>query len=199
MAAVHVGRARLSLSERFANLATPRVAYGLLAFVAVGYSAGVSLPLALAHALPMPEPFLRIASSDYFLWGTFFYAPVIVAAWMLASTVMFLLSRADFGSLLRLTAFATGLGTMGTLLSDLVTSPMRALGVINEQAWEQSIASQGGWFVFIWAWMVLYLVLFVVAYPLAVRVASRASWPKAIAIGVAGFAVFQGFEYIFIR
>jgi hypothetical protein len=177
----------------------PRLAYGLLGLAAVGYSVGVALPLSIAGALPMPDPYLRIPNADYFFWGTFFYAPVIVAAWMLASAVMFLLSRADFGSLLRLTAFATGLGTLGTLLSDLVTSPMRAVGVINEQAWEQSITSQGGWFVFIWAWMVLYLVLFVVAYPLAVRVASRASWPKAMAIGVIGFAVFQGFEYIFIR
>lgn len=204
MAAIHTGRVRLSLSERFATLATPRVAFGLLAFVAVGYSAGVSLPLALARALPMPEPFLRIASSDYFLWGTFFYAPVIVGAWLLASAVMHLLSRAlggraAFDDLLRCLALATGIGTLGTLLPDLVTSPLRALGVIDEQAWEQSVATQGPWFLFLWAWMAVYLVLFLVTYPIAVRLAEGLSWTRAIAVGVAGFAVFQGFELVFIR
>ena len=191
---------RASLVEWFeAAAGKPGVAHGLLGLAAVGYSVGVALPLSIAGALPMPDPFLRIPNADYFFWGTFFYAPVIVGAWMLASVVMFLLSRADFGSLLRLTAFATGIGTLGTLLSDLITSPLRAIGVINEQVWEQSIADQTGWFVFIWAWMALYLALFLVAYPIAVRIASHASWPKAIAVGVAGFAVFQGFEYIFIR
>ena len=183
----------------FEAASTTRNAYGLLALAAIGYSVGVALPLSIAGAQPMPDPYLRIPNADYFFWGTFFYAPVIVAAWLIASAVMYLLIRADFGRLLRFTAFATGLGTLGTLLSDLVTSPLRAFGIINETAWEQSIASQGGWFVFIWAWMLLYVALFVAGYPIAVRLASGASWARAIAAGVAGFIVFQGFEYIFIR
>lgn len=187
------------LTGWFEAASTPRNAYGLLAFAAIGYSVGVALPLAVAGALPMPDPFLRIPNADYFLWGTFFYAPVIVAAWLIASASMYLLIRGDFGKLLRLTAFATGIGTLGTLLSDLVTSPLRAAGIINEAAWEHSIASQGGWFVFIWAWMLLYVALFLAGYPIAVRIASGASWARAIAVGVAGFVVFQAFEYIFIR
>lgn len=195
---------RRSLRQWFADAATPRNAYGVLAFAAIGYSVGVALPLSAAHALPMPDPYLRIPNADYFFWGTFFYAPVIVAAWLLASSVMYVLARAfrsrvDFGELLRLSAFASGLGTLGTLLSDLVTSPMRAIGAIDEQAWESSIASHGGWFVFLWGWMLLYAVLFLVCYPLATRIATRLSWAKAIPIGVIGFAVFQGFEYVFIR
>ena len=188
------------LTGWFEAASTPRVAYGLLAFSAVGYSVGVALPLAIAGALPSPDPFLRIPNADYFFWGTFFYGPAIVAAWLVAAAVMYLLSRArDFGALLRLTAFATGLGTLGTLLSDLVTSPLRATGVIDERTWEQSISDQTGWFFFIWVWMALYVVLFAVGYPIAVRVATRLPWPKAIAVGIAGFVVFQGFEYIFIR
>src|SRR5690348_15089213 len=110
----------------FQRTATARVAYALLGFAAIGYSLGVALPLAIAQARAMPEPFLRIDAADYFFWGTFFYAPVIVAAWMLASAAMYigsaaLGSRPDFGALLRYAAFATGIGTLGTLLSDLVT------------------------------------------------------------------------------
>jgi hypothetical protein len=119
---------------------------------------------------------------------------------MLATAVMHLAAgalgaKADFDHLLRLSAFATGVGTLGTLLSDLVTSPLRAIGVIDEHAWELSVANQGGWFFFLWAWMLLYLGLFLVGYPIAVRVATRLSWIRSIAVGVIGFAVFQGFEY----
>jgi hypothetical protein len=71
--------------------------------------------------------------------------------------------------------------------------------VIDEQAWEQSVATQGGWLVFLWAWMLVYLVMFVVLYPLTVRIAMRLPWSRAIVVGVAGFVVFQGFELVFIR
>jgi hypothetical protein len=181
----------------------PRVAYPLLATAALGYSV-VALLLALAGANPMPEPYLRIPDADYFAAATLFYAPVIVAAWLLASGAMYLAARAMRGEprideLLSATAFASGLGTLGTLIADLVTSPLRAVGVIDERAWEASIAQRGGWFVFTWTTLVLYIVLFLLTYPLAVRLSTRLAWPGAIVIGVAGFLVFQGFEYVFIR
>jgi len=193
--------ARILGAFRFAT--RPRVAYPLLAAAALGYSV-VALLLALAKANPMPEPYLRIPDADYFAAATFFYAPVIVAAWLLASAVMYLAARAvrgepRFDDLLSATAFASGLGTLGTLIADLVTSPLRVVGVIDEQAWEASIAQRGGWFVFTWVTLILYIVLFLLAYPLAVRLSTRLAWPGAVVIGVAGFLVFQGFEYVFVR
>src|SRR5919197_719774 len=76
------------------GLSRPAASYGLLAFAAIGYSIGVALPLALAGASPMPAPFLRIPDSEYFYWGTFFYAPVIVGAWLLGSGSMFVSASA---------------------------------------------------------------------------------------------------------
>jgi hypothetical protein len=188
----------------FRRASRPKLAYGLLCFVAVGYSAGVSYLLSVAHAHPMPEPYLRIPDSSYFYWGTFFYGPVIVGAWLLAGGLMYLVARAfrsrpNFDELLRRIALASGIGTLATLLPDLVTSPLRALGVIDEQAWESSILRHGGWFFFLWAAMTVYVGLFLVLYPLAVRQTSRLPWSKAIATGVIGFLAFQGFEYVFIR
>jgi hypothetical protein len=193
-----------SLVEWFQRVSTARNAYLLLAFAAVGYSIGVAVPLAIAKANPMPDPYLRIAAGDYFFWGTFFYAPVIAAAWLLASGVMYLAGwasgrKSDFSELLRYAAFATGIGTLGTLLSDLVTSPLRALAIINEQVWEQSVQSQGAAFWFLWFFMAAYVVLFCVGYPIAARLATKLSWSRSIAVGITGFVAFQGFEYIFIR
>ena len=76
---------------------------------------------------------------------------------------------------------------------------MRVLGIIDEQGWELSIASQGGWFLFTWVTLVTYIVLFLVGYAFAVKVATAANWPRAAAVGLTGFIVFQGFEYVFIR
>jgi len=188
----------------FQRTSTTRNAYALLGFAAIGYSVGVALPLAIAKANAMPEPYLRIAAADYFYWAVYFYAPVIAAAWLLASAVIYLIGwgfgrKADFAELLKFTAFATGIGTLGTLLSDLVTSPLRALGVINEHAWEQSVLSQGGWWLFLMFFIVIYVALFCVGYPIAVRLATKLSWPRSILAGVVGFVALQGFEYIFIR
>lgn len=179
------------------------VAYPLMAAAAVGYSL-VAFELALAQALPMPAPFVRIPDAEYFYWATFFYAPVIVGAWLLASSAIYVICglidmRPAFDRLLAAIALATGLGTLGTLIPDLITSPLRATGVIDESAWELSIATQGPWFFFTWATLVTYLLLFVIGYSFAVKLATSSKWPGAIAVGLAGFVVFQGFEYVFIR
>jgi hypothetical protein len=59
----------------FHQASTPRNAYGLLGFAAIGYSIGVALPLAIANANAMPDPYLRIAAADYFYWGIYFTGP----------------------------------------------------------------------------------------------------------------------------
>ena len=202
-AAVAARRLKPGALDLFRAASRPRVAYSMLAVAAVGYSI-VAFELSLAHARPMPEPYLRIADADYFFWGTFFYAPVIVGAWLLATAAIDAIAaagrmRPSFDALLPATALATGIGTLGTLIPDLITSPLRAAGVIDEAAWEASIANQSGWFYFTWTTLIVYLILFAVGYSFAVRVATSASWPRAIGVGLAGFAVFQGFEYLFIR
>jgi hypothetical protein len=180
----------------------PAVGYPLLAVAAVGYSvvAGV---LALARARPMPDPFLPIGPDVYFRWGALFYAPVIVVAWLLACGVVLLLSRTeqrpDVSRVLAATAAAVGLGTAATLLPDLVTSPLRAAGVIDEQAWERSIQQHGGWFVFTWCTLSAYLVVFLVAFPAAVRHGTGLRGWRSVVVGVAAFVVLQGFELVFIR
>jgi hypothetical protein len=75
----------------FRSASRPSVAYPLLGVAAVGYAV-VALLLSLARALPMPTPYLRIPDADYFAAGAYFYAPVIVAAWLLGSSVMYVVA-----------------------------------------------------------------------------------------------------------
>ena len=181
----------------------PAVAYSLMAVAALGYSL-VALELALAGVRAMPEPYLRIDADAYFRWGAVFYAPVILAAWLLASDIVFVLGsrahpRSQFTQVLTTMAAAVGIGTLGTLLPDLVTSPLRALGVIDEDAWERSITAHTGWFVFTWCTLIAYLILFVVAFFVAVRHCTGVRGWRAAGIGLAAFGVLQVVEYVFIR
>src|SRR6185436_5399005 len=106
--------------------------------------------------------------------------------------VVYLLSlaagrRPRFTEVLTAMAGAVGLGTLGTLVPDLITSPLRAFGVIPEQNWEESISAQGGWFVFTWCTLTAYLLLFLVAFPVAVRHSTGISGWRAAAIGLLAF------------
>jgi len=175
----------------------------LLATAALGYSV-VAFELSLAHAQPMPAPYLRIADADYFFWATFFYAPVIAAAWLVSSAAVYVMLwgqgiKSSFDRLLTAVALAVGTGTLATLVPDLVTSPLRALGVIDEHAWELSIVNQGTWFFFTWTTLIAYVCLFAITFTLAVKAVTAVSWTRAIATGLAGFVVFQGLEFVFIR
>jgi len=178
-------------------------AYGLLAVAAGGYAL-VALLLALADARAMPEPYLRIDAAGYFRWGAVFYAPVIVAAWLLACDVVYVAAltlghRPPFPRIMTAMAAAVGIGTLGTLVPDLITSPLRALGIIPEPSWEQSITNHTGWFVFSWCTIAVYVLLFCVTLPWAVRHSTGIHGWRAVAIALTAFAVFQGFEYLFIR
>src|SRR5207244_10205207 len=154
--------------------------------VAVGYSL-VAFELSAANASPMPDPYLRISNHSYFLWGTLFYGPVLVGGWLLAAGVLYLLASAfksapRFDEVLRWSALAVGAGTLGTLVPDLVTSPLRAIGVIDEQAWERSMVAHGGWFAFTWITLIIYVALFFVAYPVAARHGARLrAWKASVA------------------
>lgn len=190
-------------AHRSSRIFRPVVAYSLLAVAALGYSL-VALELALAGARAMPEPYLRIDADAYFRWGVVFYAPVILAAWLLASDVVFVLAvrahpRPQFTQVLTTMATAVGIGTLGTLLPDLVTSPLRALGIIDEHAWEQSITAHSGWFVFTWCTLIAYLILFVAAFFVAVRRCTGVRGWRAAGIALAAFGVLQVVEYVFIR
>jgi hypothetical protein len=196
---IHLSARRLETQDTL----RPTTAYGPLSVAAGGYAL-VALLLALADARAMPEPYLRIDADGYFRWGAVFYAPVIVAAWLLACDVVYVFAlglgrRPPFPRILTAMAAAVGIGTLGTLVPDLVTSPLRAMGIISESSWEHSITAHTGWFVFSWCTIVVYLLLFCVSFPWAVRRATGMRGWRAVAVGLTAFAVFQGFEYLFIR
>jgi hypothetical protein len=111
---------------------------------------------------PVPPPFLRIPSDEYYAWAALFGVPTFVGCWLLATGTMQLLSRAlggqgKFEDLATAVAWATGVATLFTAVPDFTSS---ALGVY--ETWDPTGLS---WVLF----ATLYLVTHGVLYISAVR------------------------------
>lgn len=166
----------------------------LMALMALAYSV-VDVLLAFNNEVaPIPDPFLRIPSDEYYRWAALFYGAAILAGWLLATGVMQLAARAaggvgEFESLVAATGLATVVATLPTLIPDFITS---AAGIYD--TWASGLLA-----VVPWIYIALYNALFLVYYPLAVAAVHSVSRGRAVTIGVTGYVVYQGFLFIFIR
>jgi hypothetical protein len=187
-------RPRRALEELGLDESGYRRAFVLMVLLAVAYTV-VDFLLAVGEVEPIPEPFLRIPSDQYYARSWPFYGVTFLGGWLLASAVMQLAARAvggtgQFEKLVAATGVATVVATLPTLIPDLITS---SLGIYD--TWAAS-----GLVRFVpWLYMGLYLVLFLVYYPLAVAVVHRVSRGRAILVGVFGYVVYQSVLFIFIR
>ena len=166
----------------------------LMVLMALAYTV-TDVMLALGKVDPIPEPFLRIPTDQYYWWAAIFYGATFLAAWLLATAAMQLTARAtggtgDFEDLIAATGLATVVATLPTLIPDFVTSAL-----VIYDTWATSGLLQ----IVPWIYIALYNVLFLIFYPWTVAVVHRLPRNRSIPIGVAGFVVYQGFLFIFIR
>jgi Yip1-like protein len=166
----------------------------MLGTVAVLYSL-VEWLLYREHVTPVPAPFLSIPAHSYYAWATLFCAPAIFGGWLLAGGAMQLVSRAvggrgSFEELATALAWPTGTATWFALLPDLTTSALGVYEAFGKTAWGH--VSQV-------LFLSLYVVAFGVLYASAVRAVHRVGWRSAIAVGPGGFALYQGFIFLFVR
>lgn len=194
-----------SLRERV--LAPPRKATtGLLWLVGTGAAyAGCVLLLAAGGDLPgdLP-PWLAIARDSYFWWEAAFIGPVIVAAGLLAAAVAYLLARAaggtgDFDDTIAVLGPAVAGCTVVTLVPDLIIGTLLNTGLMSAAQWNLDITRPSVTLALVWTYLSLYLVAFLVIFPYVIRVAHRLRPARAVAIGWATFAVYQGVLMIFVR
>jgi hypothetical protein len=180
-----------------------RYAFFAVLLVGVGYAAAVG-GIALSGGTPS-TPWLAIPREDYFRWEALFIAPVTLLCWVLAAGVVQLLSRLLHGSgtfedTLALLGFAIALPTLVTLIPDAIRAALTTLGLQDRRAWEAAVAEPGtaDWW-FLWASMAAYVVGLLCLFPLAVGASQGLRrWP-AVAVGLAGAALYQGVYVIFVR
>jgi hypothetical protein len=182
-----------------------RLRYGFFAVLLVGIGYGITEGgIALSGGTPSP-PWLAIPPADYFKWEALFSTPVTVACWLLAASVVYLLSKlfhgqGSFDDTAALLGFAIALATVISLIPDAARSVFTAAGVLNRAAWERAVAEPGTPdFLFLWAYMIAFVVALLSLFVVSIRAAQRLrGWP-ALVVGLLGAIVYQGVYFIFIR
>lgn len=150
------------------------------------------------------HPWLAIDPEQYYRWNVWFVAPSMAMSWLLASAVAQLLSRGLGGrGAFEDTVAAIGVGSAiaswWTLLHDLVTSFLGAVGVIDQRAYEDAMSSPTVFRTILWGLMAAYLVAFVGLFASGVGVAHGLTRRRSIAVGAVAFLVYQGVFVIFNR
>jgi hypothetical protein len=178
---------------------------GLISMIAMSLAYTlVSIFLAIIGGTPNPTPFLRIPSEEYFFWASFFYAPLLLLGWVLGSAVAQIAARAlggpgTFEATLAALGIATAIATLPALVPDLALTFVQAIGVMDYEPWFYSVTHGGVWFWIVWAYLGLYLLAFLVLYPAAIIAVHRLARGRAAVAGIAGFAAYQGFIFLFLR
>jgi hypothetical protein len=178
---------------------------GFIAMIAMSLAYTlVSVFLAIIGGTPNPPPYLRIPSEQYFFWASFFYAPVLILGWVLASAVMQIVGRAlggsgSFEGTLAVLGVATAVATLPALIPDLALTFLQVVGAMEYEPWFYSVTHGGAWFWIVWVYLGLYLIAFCILYPAAAKAVHSLERGKAILAGLVSFAAYQGFIFVFLR
>lgn len=191
--------------KTFARLrADPRrLAFGAVALLisALLYTLAILL-LALGGGLPVIPPLLNISHEDYYFIQVLLMVPVLLAGWLLASGVVQILSKplggsGTFEGTAALLGFSIVPPTFVTLVPDGISGILSLLGAIGRDPmlW----TTQGFGQVVSSAYLALYVLWFLVLFPLAVSAVQGLALRRAILAGAAGYFVYQAMLLIFLR
>jgi hypothetical protein len=172
--------------------------------IAFAYAAVIALLAAGGDRPGDLKPWLDIPASEYFWWEALFIAPVIVAGGLLATSCMYLLARAaggtgTFDDTLALVGPTVAGCTLFTLIPDLTIAVLLTTGLLDAGAWLRDITRPSLTLALVWAYLALYAVAFLTAFPMVVAAAHRIRALPAVAIGSASFVVYQGVLVVFVR
>jgi len=176
----------------------------LLIGVGAAYALSIEL-LALGGGTPGMAPWLNIPRDSYFFVEPAFTAPVIILSAILAAAIAYLLAKAfgsggSFDDTFAAIGLATCIATLFSLVPDFVMGAITTAGLVDGAAWAENLITPSPAATFLWSYLTLYVLAFLVLYPVAVRSAdNRLPAGKAVAAGWAAFIVYQSILLVFIR
>ena len=149
-------------------------------------------------------PWLNIPKENYYAVNRFLLAPSMIMSWLVATSVIQILSRlangtGSFEQTLAVTGLSISVAMWGTLVHDLVMSSLSALHVIDARQHEIAMNSPTIWRTVLWISMALYLIAFLLLFSKATASVHKFPVRKAFLIGLIGFLVFQLIFVLFNR
>jgi len=161
--------------------------------------------LTIANGAPSTlTPWLNIPKEKYYSINRFLLAPSMLICWFTATSFIHVASRAlggtgTFEQMLATISLSISISMWGGLMHDLPMSFMSAVGIIDARQHEIDMNSPTIFRTLLWICYSIYFLLFVVLFPLSVKVVHKLSLAKSISIGVTGFIVFQILFLVFNR
>ena len=157
--------------------------------------------LALGHGRPTVfRPWLAIDAESYYRWNVFLLAPSMVMSWILAAAVAQLFARlfggkGTFEDALSVFGFGSAIASWWTLLHDLVTAFLGAVGIVNQRAYEDAMNAPTIFRALLWLLMAGYLAAFVVLFSKGIAAAQRVG---RVASGILGTTAFVTYQLVFV-
>jgi len=161
--------------------------------------------LTIAKGAPsVLTPWLNIPKDEYYAVNRFLLAPGMILAWLAATSIIQILSRLFRGSgtfeqTLSVLALSISIAMWGGLIHDLPMSFLSAMGVIDARQHEIAMNSPTIFRTLLWICYSIYFILFLILFPLTVKVVHKLSLIKSIIIGLTSFIIFQVIFLLFNR
>lgn len=201
-------RSFISPSKTFEELLADKNYYTysfiFILFPIIGYTM-MYIFLTIGNGAPsVLTPWLNISKESYYSINRFLLAPSMVMCWLLAASVMQVLSKlfkgkGTFEETMSVLALSICVSMVPALIHDLPMSFLSALKIVNAKEHEIAMNSPTIWRTLLWFFYSLYFIYFFLLFSKAVIVVHKLSKPKSILIGVISFLIFQTVFLLFNR
>jgi len=149
-------------------------------------------------------PWLNIPRENYYAVNRFLLVPSMIMSWLLAASVIQILSRwfkgsGTFEQTLAVIGLSISVAMWGTLVHDLIMSSLSAVRIIDARQHEIAMNTPTIYRTLLWISMAAYLFAFLLLFSKGVTATQKISTGKAVLIGLCGFLVFQLVFIVFNR
>ena len=163
----------------------------------------VLLLWALGGATVTMPAFLKIPEEDYYFYQLIFYIPMFLVAWLLASGIAYVLSKALGGS----GSYDTILGGFGmaafisgyfALIPDFIQGVLWTTGWVPFTEY-QELTSHGFLAVIVWGYLLGYSVAYLLLYSATIHYSQNLSKSKSVFVATVAYLVSVLFFMIIVR
>lgn len=159
---------------------------------------------ALSGAMIMAPAWVNIPAENYYFWEIFFAMPVTILDWILVAGLIHLLSRwlkgsGTFEKTLAVLGFAIAIPNFVTWIIETAVVVLMITGVKTQAELVTIISNKGIWQLLWIGYQLLAVGWLFLLFPLAVAIAQKLSWLKALFVGVMAAVLFMAVMLIFIR
>lgn len=158
---------------------------------------------ALGGAIPTIPAFLKIPDEDYYFYQLIYYIPMLLVAWLLASSIAYVLSKAIGGS----GTYDTILGGFGmaalvsgcfALIPDFIQGVLWTTGWVAFTEY-QELTSHGFLAIIVSAYLLAYSIAYLLLYSATIHYSQNLSKSKSVIVAVIAYFVSAIFFMIIVR